>query len=548
MVVGGALDRWGWLLTAGERAVLERVRGLEGAALELYARLTMRAGAGFRLSRLPYAMDVEAAVRELDAAGLVLRQVPEAWVIGCFTVEELRDICEQHARDRGGGRRAGREELERRLKGLRWLAEPVVWVRHRGLIRRAERLFFQRGWVDRSMLLLQRTGRLAFAEYALTGGAGRFLDRRALLLDERSAAGEWAPGEARAAALAGPPEGADGQWGSGRRCWERAVEAALAEAKAGEGSAAGSAADRGLLAGLVRAGAPLLPELARAHEQAGDLEAAWALVRAGTARGADTAALSGAQRIALERIGRRLGKRLGRGLAPAPAPVITERRLQLRAGARVQGRPGWEVGGRSRAVEEAVVAWLAEAGVAAWHVEGRLWTALFALCLRDLYWLPVPGALPAPLLTGPLDLGTPAFYAARRAEVDARLAAIRAGGQGGSLAALVAGWQGELLAGLNLAGPVARVLAAAGRLPGGLVAAVLGRLAREGWGAAAGLPDLLVLSAGERLPGLLPGRLPDRAFLAEIKGPGDNLQDNQQAWLERLGAEGEPAEVWRVHG
>ena len=86
-----------------------------------------------------------------------------------------------------------------------------------------------------------------------------------------------------------------------------------------------------------------------------------------------------------------------------------------------------------------------------------------------------------------------------------------------------------------------------------MVACVLGRLAREGWSVAAGLPDLFVApGAATRLspeaPRLsaIPASVPETAFLAEIKGPTDALRDEQRIWLDLLVSEQIHVELWEL--
>jgi Fanconi-associated nuclease 1 len=178
-------------------------------------------------------------------------------------------------------------------------------------------------------------------------------------------------------------------------------------------------------------------------------------------------------------------------------------------------------------------------GVEAIHSENWLWTSIFSLVFRDIYWLPVPGMLPGPYLLGPLDLGTPAFYQNRAEAIDTRLAQLRDQG----IVVFLTGWQNETLAGLVDAEAALRV---ASRLPAGLVARILERLAREGWASARGLPDLLIFGGGHRVEGLIPPTLAPGVSLAEVKGPTDSLQDSQRVWLQYLRDGQENVELWHV--
>jgi hypothetical protein len=103
-------------------------------------------------------------------------------------------------------------------------------------------------------------------------------------------------------------------------------------------------------------------------------------------------------------------------------------------------------------------------------------------------------------------------------------------------------WGGERLAGLD-----PRMVATAASVPGGVARVILERLAREGWDAARGLPDVWIPpGAAQRVEEALPSRIGPDASLVEVKGPGDSLQDAQIAWLDRLMGDGISVELWEV--
>lgn len=507
-VVRVAREREGALLTAGELRVLDRIEGLDPEALELFARLQTRTGEVYRLAALDYALDVPGAIGRLAAAGLVHTQLADDRCRAAFDVPGLQAACRRLGLPTGGRR----EVIEARLAGRRWVEEAVVAVGHRRLLQRLDRFFFQSSWADRSLLVAERLGAVRWAEYTPTGGPGLFPDRRALRAWERAREGDWTdPGEPLRIALAGPPA-------AGWSAWRRAVEEVVAQDP-----------DADTLARLLAAGAPVRTALVRRLEKEGRLAEA---VRVCT-----TAV--GAEALGLERTGRRLGKKLGWGWPPRPPlEVARERTLVLAPGPVAGSRPTWRVGGEARVVEAAMIALLAEAGRVAIHAENWFWTSLFALVFRDLYFAPVPGMLPTARRTGPLDLGTPGFHRRRVDAVEARLRAVAQDGP----APHVAGWTGERLTGLVDAEGVRR---RADRVPGPMAACVLGRLARDGWDAARGLPDLLIFSGPTaRVEGAVPSTLEEGAFLAEVKGPGDSLRDEQRVWIDHLRRAGVSVELW----
>lgn len=494
-----ALEREGALLTAGEGVVCARMRALDEDAAELYARLSLREARVLRLGALRYA--VRGAWPRLVEAGLATEAVPDDQAREAFDVEGLRAACARLGLPRSGARAA----LEERLAGRRWLAEPVGMVLHRRLLRRLERF----AGMDRQLLVAERLELVRWPAYEPAGGAGLFPDRRALRAWERARAGEWTdPDEPRRLALAGPRP-------FGPSPFRHAVEALLA---------GDPGADQ--LAGIPGLALPRV----RALEREGRLAEALSACRAGDP--------DPALDLALRRTGARLARSLRQPWPPTPprreAPI---RRLRLVRGSPAGARPRW--GDAADPVEAAVIRVLAESGREAVHGENGLWTTLFALLFRDLYFLPIPGRLPTARRTGPLDLGTPAFYEARREAIEQRLAALAAG-EGPRFAAA---WQGESLDGLRLRGAEALV----GEVPPAMLGAILGRLAREGWPVARGLPDLLVRpGAPVRLDAAIPPRLDGDAILVEVKGPTDSLRDEQRVWIDLLLRQGIRVEVWEV--
>lgn len=507
LVLKGALTRCGKLLSSGEIIVIQGILSLNPAALELYARLSLRRGGLFRKHSLRYDIDIDTATSELEIAGLIYTHIPDHLSTDIFSIEELKNAC----RRLGLSPRGNRENLCQTLKNHQWVDEPLILLRHRELLRKMELLFFQRAWMDRSALVKDRLGVVQFPHYHPTDGPGLFEDRRALACYERGRKGAWEPEEARRIALKGPALG---------RPWEAAVEAVLnTEGEHPE-----------LLAALVKVGAPLRARLALALERQGDLKGAFAICAAGSPHAAEA--------IALRRSGQRIGKKIGKGIPPVFTPDIPTRSLQMKAASPTH-RPRWQVGQAELTVEQAVIALLAEAGVEAIHTENRLWTSLFTIVFWDCYWLPVPNMLPGPFLPGPLDLGSPHFYTARRAEADQRLAQLRQKG----FVSFLTTQQKETMETL---GAPELAFQLGPRLPGSLIADVLERLLQEGWSAAQGLPDLLIFANGQRVPGLIPPQLPTAPLLAEVKGPSDALQDGQRVWIHHILKSKNNVEVWWV--
>lgn len=528
------LARGGRLLTAGERHVVHAMLALSPDALRWWARLTQRTFESYPRAELP--ADVAA---ELTTAGLIDALVTSATRLSRATVDELRSA----ARAAGLSPRGNRDALIERLQGRFAPTDPWYRIRHRGLILRLERWAALSRAPDRSLAIVERLGFVRWPRYALTPGPGLWPTRRAMLRWERLLADHERrePAENLADIAAGVHR-APGRLDLGRRVLRAIADAARLRERAGALAEA-----RDLYCRLVDHGAPagdLALRVARTLEAEGQPHAAFAWL---TDHRPDPRAEPDAA-VEITRVGRRLARTLGRGWAPdAPLVDAAERSWTLPAGAPVANRPGWRVDARDLPVEAALVARLAAHGRVAVHAEGQLWTTLFALLFADLYFLPVDGALPVARLTGPLDLGTPAFAARRRPHVDAVLSAITAGEAHDRIVDADARWRGCRLAGAAwhvLDG--ASLAAVAGSLgPQGLTA-VMERLLQS-WRVSRGLPDLVVLPGDPvRLPDAFPSRLGPGLQLAEVKGPADSLRPEQRVWADVLKRAGAPIEWWWV--
>lgn len=527
LVLEGAIGAEGQLLTAGEVRVVERILALPDDALELYARLSARQPRVFRLAELAYAGDVAAQARHLVDDGLAHAVVPDDRCLPAFTADELRAACRRLGLDARGARPA----LEARLAGQRWVNEPVLLLAHLRLLRRLEILFFQTPHVRRQDLVLDRVGAVRWPAYTPTGGLGLFPNRAAMRCWERARRGAWLPGDVDDILRRG-------RTGAQLDPWSYAVEAeveALALLPATERASA--------LQARLEQGVEVRVPLLRALEQAGDRDGALRVAVAGQGN-------RSAEALACARTARRLARALRRPVPPvaelAPAPV---RRVTVRGGplAGEASRPRWPgADGRPVTVERAVMSYLAALGRPALHAEQTPWVGLYALLFADLYFLPVPGMLPGRLRTGPVDVGTPAFYLRLRDVIDERLDRVSRFG----MMDYSSGWSGERLSGLW--NPAAAQFLAS-HADGPMIACIVGRLAREGWRAAPGLPDLFVtpgarvrLELTEPEVSAIPGNIGEKPFLVEIKGPTDALRDEQRIWLDILVGSGIHVELWEL--
>ncbi len=532
--------RGGALLTAGEHHVARGLGQLSGGSGRLYARLSTRRPRCFRLEDLQLAgvADPVAAAAPLVEAGWLCRAVPWSWRAEALTIPVLAKACHSLGLRRGG-RKA---ELVDRLRDHRgWCDGTWVRITHGTLVRRLERWAFMRCFPDRSTLVVDRLGLVRWPEYALTTGPGMHRDRRAmrrwesLLTDELSVE----------AALQGLERGwhrAPGRLDLGARLRRGVAEHAHALERDGQ---PGPAAE--IYSALVASGAPpaaVAFRRARALEADGRGEEALKVLRQARPSAGPSEA------VALSRAGRRMARQLRQGWAPDP-PLANppRRRLRvMRAPEATDPRAGWTVDGTPVSIEAAVCAQLAGVGRRAIHVEGSVWSTLFALLLADCYFLPVSGALPVPYLSGPLDLGIGAFRARRADAVDSVLAAVDNGDAARRVGAADARWRGTRLARAHWrAADRETLMEIADGVGTGALRAILERMLRVGRRASRGLPDLVILPGREvRLPEAHPSRLGPGLLLAEVKGPTDSLRDEQRVWLDVLQRAGAPAELWEV--
>ncbi len=500
------------LLTAGERVVLARIDALWEEPLELLARMVRRKGPIFRRSDLDYALDVSSSLAGLEELELLSTVASDAERLAAVTADALRLAC-RTSNLPSTGRRA---ELEARLRGRSWrglpeLGERVWRVASPGLLARMEALAFPDSWLDADVLVVERLGRVTWPRYTPTGG-GQLPDRRCLRLWERALTGQLESLGEAILALDVLPVG-----DRGRR---RAAQFVMEHTDSEEG-----------LECLNTRRFPVTAAWARRLEEQGRHAEALKVCLEGRGFRAD--------RPAIDRVARRVAKALGASWQSAGLVEPAVRYVTLPTGAR-EARQLWKVDLDEYVVEHACAARLRELGRRAIHGENWFWTTLFALVFRDIYWLPVAGQLPHARLHGPRDLGTESFYLNRKEACDRRLSALAELGP----APFLSGWDGEWLGGMSR---VEEVLPVIHELGAAMCCAVLERLCKEGWSAARGLPDLVVLAGPPgRLPDAVPPSLPEFAFLCEVKAPGDTRSDAQRVWHDHLVVRGIHVELWVV--
>jgi hypothetical protein len=234
-----------------------------------------------------------------------------------------------------------------------------------------------------------------------------------------------------------------------------------------------------------------------------------------------------AEREAAGRILPRLQRKSGIKPAPRAADRFEELQLQLPAS--------------SSSVELAAAQHLEQQWRGVFYVENALFNTLFGLAFWDQLFAPVPGAFVNPYQTAPLDMYQQGFYERRRDGIDRRLDELA----GVDL-------ETELLACYRRFYPCQNRWVNWSMVPETLLVAALQHIPRQHllliWRRQLfdpgenrnGFPDLVAF--GERRGG---GGRGDYCLI-EVKGPGDQLQENQKRWLRCFAGQGIPAVVARV--
>jgi hypothetical protein len=189
-------------------------------------------------------------------------------------------------------------------------------------------------------------------------------------------------------------------------------------------------------------------------------------------------------------------------------------------------------------VEELARRWFEEnvEGASAWYVENGLFPSLFGLAFWDIIFHPVKGVFFNPFQRGPDDLFTSDFRDSRQALINERLTELEDANV----------LEARLWDTYRCKYPTANYFVHWGvlteelltislaRIPVTHLLSVFRRLLRDLRHNRAGFPDLVVFPAEASY------------LLAEVKGPGDTLQNNQKRWLRYFQRAGVPSEVVSV--
>lgn len=545
--VQAAVAREGHVLTRGEHWVVERWLALPGEAAALYARLHGRVGEIFRLDKLSYAdvPDPSAAGMQLVAAGLARprTQLGLMALIDCHTVAELKRACRALGLPVAGARQVLIDRLSEPRARVE-LSGPCIQLRHSRLFRRLLRIHLGSHRGDISRIVMDAIGVQRFASYTPTGGPTLFPDRRSLcayedalgILREERTEEEWAAiaPVVLSALESTPAQAVNRRKFCAHRFYDRAAHRAVRAVERVSGAEAALPLYRRMLGAQTER-----PKAVR-------LRMAMCLGKTGAAsQGARLCAEARGQSIcvsedlALERTGARLARQCAQPWVPlTPLDAAPQRRWTLPLVSRHPPR-FWAPEG-PLAVEAAIVAQLRARGRRALHGESAPWTTLFGLLFHSAMFAPIAGMLPSPMMAAPLDMRTTGFASRRQAIVAAILSRIRAGEAPLMITEVAEAHLGEAIDGVHWQlMSVDELCSLAAEIgPAGL-SKLMHHFVQDPRRAWSGMPDLLVL------PGRSAG-LPRGLLLAEIKGPGDQLQDNQRCWHHGLIQAGLSVEIWRV--
>uniref|UniRef100_A0A0E0DXS0 Fanconi-associated nuclease n=1 Tax=Oryza meridionalis TaxID=40149 RepID=A0A0E0DXS0_9ORYZ len=253
-------------------------------------------------------------------------------------------------------------------------------------------------------------------------------------------------------------------------------------------------------------------------------------------------------KIALQRRVVRLSKPPRRWKVPSYANAVTKNIKEVN----IEGRPlNCETGaknvfygydGELCGVEQLALQYYADEG-GGWrgtHSEGGIWMTIFGLLMWDAIFSDVPDVFQTKFQTAPLDLETDEFYRSRKDLIESQLKKIQ---DGIAEEILISSWelhQGTSCRGVNWDRHSLTDLRAAVVCTGGhRLASLLRHLALDYRSWSSGMPDLLLWR-------FLDERGGGEAKLVEVKGPRDQLSEQQRAWILVLMDFGFDVEVCKI--
>ncbi|CAM0912990.1 unnamed protein product [Alopecurus aequalis] len=253
-------------------------------------------------------------------------------------------------------------------------------------------------------------------------------------------------------------------------------------------------------------------------------------------------------KIALQMRVLRLGKPPRRWKVPSYADSLRRSIKEVN----IEGRPlNCEIGaknvfygydGERCGVEQLALQYYADEG-GGWqgtHSEGGIWMTIFGLLMWDVIFSEVCDVFQSKFQTAPLDFGTDDFYNSRKDLIESQLKRIQ---DGMAEEMLISSWelhQGTSCQGVNWdRHSMADVRAVVACVGGHRLALLLRHLALDYRSWSSGMPDLLLWRFLDERGGA-------EAKLVEVKGPKDQLSEQQRAWIFALVDFGFDVEVCKV--
>lgn len=184
-------------------------------------------------------------------------------------------------------------------------------------------------------------------------------------------------------------------------------------------------------------------------------------------------------------------------------------------------------------VELAAAGWYASEWPLVCYVENTLFNSLFGLAFWDVLFSDQPGVWFHPFQDAPADLYEPDFMQRRHTLFESRFAALSGPDREREILAAFHNYRGYRCRWVSWSHLNEELLRAAlSCIPWSHLEPLWRRQLFDLQENRSGLPDLILLDPAQH-----------RYCLAEVKGPGDALQDNQKRWLRFFAATGMPHEV-----
>ncbi|GMH37362.1 hypothetical protein BSKO_05235 [Bryopsis sp. KO-2023] len=170
------------------------------------------------------------------------------------------------------------------------------------------------------------------------------------------------------------------------------------------------------------------------------------------------------------------------------------------------------------------------------HAENGFWNTLFGLLMWDVLFADIDDVFRTRFQNKPMDLSTDAFYPARQTIIETQLEKIRNGQAGDVLCSVWKANYGKNCSGVNWTrNSLSELMEIVECVGSGGLAGICELLAEDCQGWSGGLPDLLLWNPVSRV-----------AKLSEVKGPNDQLSNQQRAWCVALRNAGLDVEVFKV--